>query len=204
MMIQRIREYGFTDEAVLKAMAAVPRHEFVPKSDNLLAYDDTPIPIGHGQTISQPYIVAEMTHQLNLCPTSRVLEIGTGSGYQAAILSIFTPHVYTIEAIDSLAKEAKERLDRLGYNSVHVRNGDGYNGWLDEAPFDGIIVTCAAGQIPPPLIEQLAPGGRLIIPVGDQCCTQWLVLVIKESDGTITTKKLMAVRFVPLVHHDVE
>ncbi len=198
-MLDVIRRYGMTDEAVLRAMAAVPRHEFVPAARAASAYDDSPLPIGHGQTISQPYIVAEMTRLLRLTPQSRVLEIGTGSGYQAAILAEFTAHVYTIEVIEPLAREAAERLQRLGYDRVSVLHGDGWNGWPEHAPYDAIIVTCAAGQIPPPLIGQLAPGGRMVIPVGPRFAVQSLMLVEKDAEGRVSSRSLMGVRFVPFV-----
>ena len=198
-MVQVIRRYGLRDPAVLKAMAAVPRHEFVSKGLSRYAYTDTPLPIGHGQTISQPYIVAEMTRLLRLKPTSKVLEIGTGSGYQAAVLAEFTPHVYTVEIIGPLADSAKRRLKRLGYSVVKTARADGYHGWKEHAPFDGIIVTCAAGQVPPPLIKQLAPGGRMIIPVGPVYGVQNLMLVDKDRGGKARSRSLMAVRFVPLV-----
>jgi len=201
-MVEVIRNYGLTDESVLKAMAAVPRHEFVPKNLFAAAYSDSPLPIGYGQTISQPYIVAEMTRRLQLEPDSRVLEIGTGSGYQAAVLTEFTPHVYSIEIIKPLADAAAKRLSRLGYDVVRVRHGDGYYGWPEEAPFDAIIVTAAAGQIPPPLLRQLAPGGRMIIPVGSPFATQSLMLVTKDQHGTIRSRSLMAVRFVPLTRKE--
>jgi protein-L-isoaspartate(D-aspartate) O-methyltransferase len=198
-MIDVIWRHGMTDEAVLKAMAAVPRHEFVPPERSAAAYDDTPLPIGYGQTISQPYMVAEMTRLLRLSPDSRVLEIGTGSGYQAAILSQFTEHVYTVEVIEPLAREAAERLARLGYDRVTVQHKDGWDGWQEHAPYDAIIVTCAAGQIPPPLIRQLKPGGRMVIPVGPRFAVQSLMLVEKDQDGRISSRGLMAVRFVPFV-----
>jgi protein-L-isoaspartate(D-aspartate) O-methyltransferase len=198
-MLETLRRYGVTDEAVLRAMAAVPRHEFVPPARADAAYDDTPLPIGHGQTISQPYIVAEMTRLLRLTPESRVLEIGTGSGYQAAVLTEFTRHVYTVEIIEPLAREAAERLERLGYDRVSVRHGDGWEGWPEHAPFDAIIVTCAAGQIPPPLISQLRPGGRMVIPVGPRFAVQSLMLVEKDLDERVSSRSLMSVRFVPFV-----
>ncbi len=201
-MVGVIRSYGLKDRAVLKAMAAAPRHEFVPKNLSYRAYSDRPLPIGYGQTISQPYIVAEMTRQLNLKANSRVLEVGTGSGYQAAVLSHFTPHVCTIEIIRPLVDAARRRLKRLGYNVVKVRHGDGYYGWPGEKKFDAIIVTCAAGQIPPPLIRQLAPGGRMVIPVGSPFSVQSLMLIEKRKDGTIRSRSLMAVRFVPLTRKD--
>ncbi len=198
-MVRTIRHHGLTDKAVLDAMARVPRHEFVPAAHSRLAYDDSPLPIGHGQTISQPYIVAEMTRLLDLKPESKVLEIGTGSGYQAAVLTEFTRRVYTIEIVKPLAEEAEKRLRRLGYTPVAVRHADGWNGWEEEAPFDAIIVTCAAGQIPPPLVKQLAPGGRMVIPVGAPFAVQSLMLVTKDDDGKVRSRSLMAVRFVPLV-----
>ena len=201
-MVRVIRRYGLTDPAVLKAVSMVPRHEFVPPRSSSDAYDDNPLPIGYGQTISQPYIVAEMTRQLKLTPNSRVLEIGTGSGYQAAVLTEFTKHVYTIEIIKPLAESAGKRLKRLGYDVVSVRRGDGYYGWPKEAPFDAIIVTAAAGQIPHPLMKQLKPGGRMVIPVGAVYAVQSLMLVEKDKDGTVRSRSLMAVRFVPLVRRD--
>jgi len=201
-MVRVIRDYGLVDASVLRAMAAVPRHAFVPRRQQSEAYDDTPLPIGYGQTISQPYIVAEMTRQLRLKPGDKVLEVGTGSGYQAAVLTEFTPNVFTIEIIEPLATAAMERLRRLGYTTVRVRHGDGYNGWPEEAPFDGIIVTCAVGQIPPPLVEQLAPGGRMVIPVGPPYAVQSLMLVEKDADGTVRSRSLMPVRFVPLVREE--
>ena len=201
-MVRVIHGYGMTDRAVLRAMARVPRHEFVPARVSGYAYADSPLPIGFGQTISQPYIVAEMTRQLQLKPTARVLEIGTGSGYQAAVLAEFTPHVYTMEIIKPLAGSAAKRLQRLGYTVVKVQQGDGYYGLAKEAPFDGIIVTCAAGQIPPPIIKQLRPGGRMVIPVGAPYAVQSLMLVTKAKDGTVRSRSLMAVRFVPLLRKD--
>ena len=200
-MVRVIRSapYALTDAKVLAAMTEVPRHEFVPERSRKRAYGDHPLPIGYGQTISQPYIVAEMTHQLALKPTSRVLEIGTGSGYQAAVLSELTPHVYTIEIVKPLAQSARKRLKQLGYNTVQVAEADGYHGWPDRAPFDAIIVTCAAGQIPPPLIRQLAKGGRMVIPVGGRYATQSLMLVTKDAKGKVRSRSLMAVRFVPLL-----
>ena len=204
-MVQVIRGYDLDDRAVLEAMAAVPRHAFVPAPYQSSAYADTPLPIGHGQTISQPYIVAEMTRQLQLKPDSRVLEIGTGSGYQAAVLTEFTRHVYSVEIVKPLAEAAQKRLRRLGYGVVRVRHGDGYFGWPlkeGEKPFDGIIVTCAAGQVPPPLLKQLAPGGRMVIPVGPVYAPQSLMLVEKDADGTVRSRSLMGVRFVPLIRQD--
>ena len=202
-MVNTIRTYRLTDKAVLRAMAAVPRHEFVPKDRSYAAYSDRPLPIGYGQTISQPYIVAEMTRQLQLTAKSRVLEIGTGSGYQAAVLTEFTRHVYTIEIVKPLAEAARRRLKRLGYTVAKVGYADGYYGWKRYAPFDAIIVTAAAGQVPPPLLRQLAPGGRMIIPVGGRFATQSLMLITKDKDGTVRSRSLMAVRFVPFRRKDV-
>lgn len=201
-MVAVIRSYGMKDRKVIEAMCRVPRHAFVPESLSHRAYDDSPLPIGYGQTISQPYIVAEMTRLLKLDAESRVLEIGTGSGYQAAVLAEFTPHVYSVEIIESLAEAAEKRLHRLGYTIAKVRHGDGYYGWPEAAPFDGILVTAAAGEIPPPLLEQLRPGGRMVIPVGPVFGVQSLMLVEKDEIGRVRTKALMAVRFVPLTRAD--
>jgi protein-L-isoaspartate(D-aspartate) O-methyltransferase len=184
--------------AVLQAMRSVPRHVFVPSDLEGRAYNDTPLPIGHGQTISQPYIVAAMTELLQIGPQSKVLEIGSGSGYQAAVLAHLTPHVYTIEIIEPLAKSAASAPDTHGYDHVQVRHADGYNGWESEAPFDGIIVTCAAGHLPPPLWDQLKPGGRIVIPIGGTFSVQRLVVVEKAADGKRTSNTVMGVRFVPM------
>ena len=201
-MVDVIRSYGLIDRAVLKAMSHVPRHEFVPEDLSRRAYRDSPLPIGYGQTISQPYIVAEMTRLLHLNTQSRVLEVGTGSGYQAAVLTEFTPHVYTVEIIKPLATAAQKRLRRVGYTVAVVRHGDGYYGWPEKAPFDAIVVTAAAGEIPPPLLKQLKPRGRMVIPVGPVFGTQSLMLVKKDETGKLHTKALMAVRFVPLTRDD--
>jgi protein-L-isoaspartate(D-aspartate) O-methyltransferase len=190
---------SITDKAVLGAMLQVPRHLFVPESMRTRAYDDYPLPIGYGQTISQPYIVALMTQALELKPDMKVLEIGTGSGYQAAILAEITPHVFTIEIVKPLCESARARLKNLGYNNVKVAFGDGYYGMKDDAPFDRIIVTCAALHVPPPLFEQLKPGGRMIIPVGGAFETQRLLLVTKDEEGRRASKALELVRFVPLI-----
>ena len=199
-MVRTIRRrYRLQDPAVLKVMAAVPRHEFVLRKYSGRAYEDNPLPIDHGQTISQPYMVAEMTRLLKLKPSSRVLEIGTGSGYQAAVLAHFTQHVYTIEIIKPLAAAADKRLKRLRYRVIDARAADGYYGWKDKAPFDAIIVTAAAGQIPPPLIRQLKPGGRMVIPVGSPFAVQTLMLVEKGPDGKVRSRALMPVRFVPML-----
>jgi protein-L-isoaspartate(D-aspartate) O-methyltransferase len=189
---------GITDPAVVDAMRSVPRHEFVPPEHQGDAYADRPLPIGHGQTISQPYIVAYMTEVLQLSEDSKVLEVGTGSGYQAAVLAEIVEQVHTIEIIEPLAESAAERLERLGYDNIVVHQGDGYYGWPDAAPYDAVIVTAAAGHIPPPLIDQLAADGRMIIPVGPVHAVQQLILVQKEADGTITTTQLLSVRFVPM------
>jgi protein-L-isoaspartate(D-aspartate) O-methyltransferase len=201
-MVTKIRSYGLEDKRVLAAMSAVPRHEFVPPQLRHKAYADSPLPIGYGQTISQPYIVAEMTRLLMLDKDSRVLEVGTGSAFQAAVLTHFTPHVYSIEIIEPLATTAEARLQRLGYTVVKVRHADGYDGWPQQAPFDGIVVTAAAGEIPPPLIKQLKVGGRMVIPVGPVFGIQSLLLVEKDETGRVRTRSLMPVRFVPLTRQD--
>jgi protein-L-isoaspartate(D-aspartate) O-methyltransferase len=201
-LVDRLAARDLGDDAVYKAMRAVPRHEFVQPRDARRAYADMPLPIGHGQTISAPHMVAMMTRRLKLTPASRVLEIGTGSAYQAAVLSELTPHVYTIEIIKPLAVQARRRLKRLGYDVIRTRHGDGYYGWKAHAPFDAIIVTAAAGQIPPPLIRQLAPGGRMVIPLGGRFSAQWLTLVTKDEDGTVRSRALTPVRFVPFTRRD--
>jgi protein-L-isoaspartate(D-aspartate) O-methyltransferase len=186
------------DKKVLEAMETVPRHRFVPDRYLGQAYGDHPIPIGYGQTISQPYIVALMTELLDLDPNHRVLEIGTGSAYQAAILAHLVQHVYTIEIVKPLSLEAASRLRALGYDNVDVIFGDGYFGWEERAPYDRIIVTCASALIPPPLIQQLVRGGKMCIPIGGPYAVQQLTLVEKDEDGKITMKKVLPVRFVPL------
>ena len=186
------------DERVLNAMAAVPRHEFVQPQDRRLAYLNRPLPIGYGQTISQPYIVAIMTDLLEPAPGCRALEVGTGSGYQAAVLAGLCEEVYTIEIVRELGIQARDRLVRLGYSKVRTRIGDGYYGWQDAAPFDVIIVTAVASHVPPPLLEQLRPGGRMILPVGRPFTTQQLVLIHKQADGKIITRQVLPVAFVPL------
>ncbi|MCO6413949.1 MAG: protein-L-isoaspartate(D-aspartate) O-methyltransferase [Thiogranum sp.] len=185
------------DERVLQAIGSVPRHEFVPPDVRPRAYDNRPLPIGYGQTISQPYIVAIMTDLMDLQPGDRALEIGTGSGYQAAILAALIDAVYSIEIIAPLGEAAAGRLQRLGFDNVEVRIGDGYYGWEEQAPFDAIVVTAAASHIPPPLLKQLKPGGRMIIPVGSRFLTQQLLLVRKQSDGEIVTRQILPVAFVP-------
>ena len=198
MVDRQIIRRGVKDKDVLEAMMFVPRHLFVPENNVSHAYDDSPLPIGYGQTISQPYIVAYMTEALNLDEDSIILEVGTGSGYQAAILSVLVKKVYTIEIVRELSESASNRLQKLGYDNVEVKNDDGYYGWQEHAPFDAIIVTAAAGHIPPPLIKQLKNNGRMIIPVGGSFMTQNLVLVKKDSQGNITTLNVMPVMFVPL------
>jgi protein-L-isoaspartate(D-aspartate) O-methyltransferase len=183
---------------VLEAMATVPRHEFVPKGVRKLAYKNNPLPIGHGQTISQPYIVAIMTDLLNIKPSDHVLEIGTGSGYQAAILAQIAKSVYSIEIIEPLAKQAKSVFDRLNYFNIISKVDDGYYGWQEHGPFDAIIVTAAASHIPPPLIKQLKPGGSMIIPVGGRFLIQQLVLINKDETGQVKTRQVLPVQFVPL------
>ena len=186
------------DAAVLEAMRTVPRHVFVPKARRRLAYRDGPLPIGEGQTISQPYIVAIMTELLELTPESKVLEVGTGSGYQAAVLGQLTPHVYTIEIIKTLARRAEKVLAEQGYDDVRVRQADGYFGWADKGPFDAIIVTCAAGHLPPPLWKQIKPGGRIVIPVGGPNDFQRLVVVTRTEEGKRRSRTVMGVAFVPM------
>jgi protein-L-isoaspartate(D-aspartate) O-methyltransferase len=203
MVLDQIETPGWsrdvvTDPAVLRAMRGVPRHAFVPREVQKQAYNDTPLPIGHGQTISQPYMVAIMTELLRLTPESRVLEIGTGSGYQAAVLAHLTPHVFTIEIIEPLAKRAADTLAGEGYTGVHVRPADGYYGWPEAGPFDAIIVTCASGHLPPPLWDQIKPGGRIVIPIGGSFSIQRLVVVEKTEDGKRRTESVMGVRFVPM------
>jgi protein-L-isoaspartate(D-aspartate) O-methyltransferase len=186
------------DPGVLEAMAKVPRHEFVPREEASAAYKNRPLPIGHGQTISQPFIVALMTDLLRTKPTDSVLEVGTGSGYQAAVLSLLAREVYTIEIIEELGKEAADRLTRLGYANVRTKIGDGYQGWAEHAPFDAIIVTAASDHVPYPPLEQLKPNGRMVIPVGG--LTQDLMLIVKNPDGTGISTTIAPVRFVPLIH----
>ncbi|MDF1852864.1 MAG: protein-L-isoaspartate(D-aspartate) O-methyltransferase [Verrucomicrobiales bacterium] len=185
------------DERVLKAMAKVPRHEFVPKWQQRFAYEDRPLAIGYDQTISQPFIVAYMTEQLQPRPEDKVLEVGTGSGYQAAVLAELVDEVYSIEIVEPLAEEAARTLKRLGYENVHTRAGDGYKGWPEKAPFDAIIVTCAPEEIPEALVEQLKEGGRMMIPVGPVEAPQKLYLLEKRNDR-IEKKAVMDVRFVPM------
>jgi len=198
MVDRQIRARDVKDPNVLKAMQLVPRHAFIPAGEQRYAYGDHPLPIEYGQTISQPYIVAFMTEALMLRPNSKVLEIGTGSGYQAAVCAEIAREVYTIEIVEGLAKLAKERLKRLGYPNVFVKAGDGFFGWPDKAPFDAIIGTAAAKRIPEPLLEQLKPGGRMIIPTGSTFGFQYLELITKDAKGKIHKSKVMPVRFVPM------
>jgi protein-L-isoaspartate(D-aspartate) O-methyltransferase len=186
------------DPRVMQALATVPRHALVPESLQDVAYENRPLPIGHGQTISQPYIVAIMTDLLKVAPDSKVLEVGTGSGYQAAILAELVEKVYTIEIIEALGTRARGHLEALDYENITVRIGDGYYGWEEQAPFDGIVVTAAASHIPPPLIAQLKNGGRMIVPVGSRFMVQQLVLVEKDQQGEVVTRQILPVRFVPL------
>jgi protein-L-isoaspartate(D-aspartate) O-methyltransferase len=198
-MVDLIIQFGVRDSATLEAMRNVPRHEFVPRAARDLAYANHPLRIAQGQTISQPYIVAYMTEALRIRPGMKVLEVGTGSGYQAAVLAEVGARVFTVEIFESLATGARSLLTRLGYDNVTVRHGDGYMGWESEAPFDAVIVTAAPDHIPPALIDQLKPGGRLVIPVGTEYGVQTLTLVEKLSDGSHSTRSLMPVRFVPLL-----
>lgn len=186
------------DPRVAAAMSKVERHRFVPGALAASAYLNRPLPIGYGQTISQPFIVALMTDLMHVKAGDRVLEIGTGSGYQAAILAEIANSVYSIEIIEPLGKQAGERLESLGYRNVKTRVGDGYYGWPEASPFDAIIVTAAASHVPPPLLKQLKPGGRMVIPLGAQFMTQYLMLVEKQPDGSVTTRQILPVRFVPL------
>jgi len=198
MVAEQIKARGVKDEKVLQAMGKVPRHRFVPENLIPHAYEDNPLPIGFGQTISQPYIVALMTELLNPEGSDRVLEVGTGSAYQAAVLSEIVDEVYTIEIFEELGTSAKERLEDLGYDNVKVKIADGYYGWPEYAPFDAIIVTCAASHIPPPLIQQLKEGGKMCIPVGSVFWAQNLMLVEKK-DGKIISRNILPVRFVPML-----
>ena len=198
MVEVQIAHRGVRDPAVLEAMRNVPRHWFVPERMQSHAYIDRPLPIGHSQTISQPYIVAFMTEALRLKPGDRVLEVGTGSGYQAAVLAEITPHVYTIEIVEPLAKRAMQTFRQRGYSTIVAKVGDGYAGWPEHAPFDAIIVTCAPGRVPPELVKQLKPGGRLCIPVGPQRTWQSLQRITKRPDGSTATEDLLPVSFVPM------
>jgi protein-L-isoaspartate(D-aspartate) O-methyltransferase len=196
MVVGQIEARGVRDAAVLRAMRTIPRHEFVRSPERPYAYEDHPLPIGHDQTISQPYIVAFMSELAAVRPGARVLEIGTGSGYQAAVLAEMGADVYSIEIVEPLAAEARVTLDRLGYGRIHLRTGDGHRGWPEAAPFDAILVTAAAATVPPALLEQLAVGGRLVIPVGDW--DQELEVHRRRESG-VTVERVLPVRFVPLV-----
>ena len=199
MVEGQILARGVRDRSVLDALRRVPRHEFVPPGLIEEAYTDHPLPIGYGQTISQPYIVGYMTELLELEDTHKVLEIGTGSGYQAAVLSLLAGEVYSVEIVEPLAREARERLARLGYRNVHVLLGDGYKGWSEHAPYDRIVLTAAPSEIPQALIDQLAPGGRLVAPVGPSYGAQEIVIVDKDGAGGVHRRMDLPVRFVPMV-----
>ncbi|MBN2432268.1 MAG: protein-L-isoaspartate(D-aspartate) O-methyltransferase [Acidobacteria bacterium] len=199
MVMHQIAARGIRDERLLAAMRQVPRHRFIPASYQSWAYSDQPVPIGQDQTISQPYIVAYMTAALDLQPDERVLEIGTGSGYQAAILAELAGRVYTIEIVPELGRRAAALLAELGYNNIRCRIGDGYKGWPDAAPYDAIIVTAAPPSIPAALVEQLAPGGRMVVPVGAVGSVQHLVKIEKDASGQVKESYLLPVRFVPMV-----
>jgi len=206
-LVQELQSYASRDvtlpgdalnEKVLKALGKVRRHEFVPEKQRAQAYKNHPLPIGYGQTISQPYIVALMTDLVETEPDHVILEVGTGSGYQAAVLAKLVDRVYSIEIIEPLANQVRERLQRLGYGNVETTLGDGYYGWEEHGPYDAIVVTAAASHVPPPLIQQLKPGGRMVIPVGGRFQIQSLLLIEKKVDGDLITRQITAVRFVPL------
>jgi protein-L-isoaspartate(D-aspartate) O-methyltransferase len=198
MVQQQLVPRGVHDTRVLAAMGKVPREEFVPPAWRRESYEDKPLPIGYGQTISQPYMVALMTEQLQPKPTDHVLEIGTGSGYQAAVLAELVADVYTMDIAEPLAKNAEATLRRLGYGNVHVRVGDGYKGWPQQAPFDAIIVTCAPEHVPQPLVDQLKEGGRMIIPVGGRLAQE--LYLLEKRNGAIRQAAVLPVRFVPMAH----
>jgi len=197
MVQQQLRTRGIKDERVLAAIAKVPREEFVPQDSRAASYDDGPLPIGYDQTISQPYIVAFMTEQLRPKTSDRVLEVGTGSGYQAAILAELVAEVYTIEIVEALAKNAEATLQRLGYKNMHVKVGDGYKGWPEYAPFDAIIVTCAPDKVPQLLTDQLKDGGRMVIPVGERFAQQ--LYLLEKKNGQLKESVTLPVRFVPMM-----
>ncbi|MFP4605218.1 MAG: protein-L-isoaspartate(D-aspartate) O-methyltransferase [Bacteroidales bacterium] len=197
MVKQQIVDRGIKDPKVIAAMKDVDRHVYVPKNYRDMAYSDRPLPIGDGQTISQPYIVALMTESLELEEGDKVLEIGTGSGYQAAVLSHITSEIYSIEIIEELAEEAKENLQKQGYDSIKLKIGDGYKGWEEYAPFDAIIVTCAPSDIPEPLKEQLAEGGRMVIPIGDKFIQE--LVLFEKKNGELEKQEISSVRFVPML-----
>ena len=199
MVKEQIANRGVQDKRVLDAMEAVPRHLFIPDENRAYSYWDQPVPIGLGQTISQPYIVAFMTELLKVDKDDVVLEVGTGSGYQAAILAMLARQVYTIEIVEELGNNAFKRLKTMGYTNIEGKIGDGYKGWPEHAPFDAIIVTAAAEQIPQPLIEQLKPGGRMVIPVGRVYEVQELMLITKDASSKVVKESIIPVRFVPLI-----
>ena len=200
MVDQQLKGRGIQDKRVLAAMAKVPRDQFIPADARAEAYEDGPLPIGYDQTISQPYIVGFMTEQLRPKSSDRVLEIGSGSGYQAAVLAELVADVYTIDIIEPLAKTAEATLQRLGYKNVHIKVGDGYKGWLEEAPFDAIIVTCAPEKVPQPLVDQLKDGGRMIIPVGERFAQQ--LYLLEKKNGQLKESATLPVRFVPMLRED--
>ena len=199
MIKDQLQARGIKDDSVLEAMRSVKRHKFVPEKYLEHAYSDGPLPIGYGQTISQPYIVAFMTEQLEVSEQNKVLEIGTGSGYQAGVLSKLSQHVFSIEIVPKLAEKATNILNELGYNNITVRCGDGYKGWPEEAPFERIMVTAAPEEIPSALLDQLAPNGIMILPVGKQFSVQYLWVITKDEEGKIHKEKILPVRFVPMV-----
>ncbi len=196
MVREQLVPRGIQDPRVLEVMGKVPREEFVPENVRAGSYQDSPLPIGYDQTISQPYIVAFMTEQLRLQPADRVLEVGTGSGYQAAILAELVAEVYTIEIVEPLGKTAESTLQRLGYKNVHVKVGDGYKGWREHSPFDAVIVTCAPDHVPQPLVDQLKEGGRMIIPVGERFAQQ--LYLLEKKNGRVQQSAVLPVRFVPM------
>jgi protein-L-isoaspartate(D-aspartate) O-methyltransferase len=202
MVEKQLKFRGIKDERVLAAMTKVPREEFIPVDTRADAYEDGPLPIGYDQTISQPYIVAFMTEQLRPKSNDRVLEIGSGSGYQAAVLAELVADVYTIDIVEPLAKTAEATLQRLGYKNVHIKVGDGYKGWPEEAPFDAIIVTCAPEKVPQPLVDQLTDGGRMVIPVGERFAQQ--LYLLEKKNGQLKESATLPVRFVPMVRSKEE
>ncbi|MFT3738969.1 MAG: protein-L-isoaspartate(D-aspartate) O-methyltransferase [Breznakibacter sp.] len=201
MVTEQLERRGIESSAVLNAMRQVPRHEFVPAESRHLAYNDSPLPIGYNQTISQPYIVAYMTEKLNVTKKQKVLEIGTGSGYQAAVLSLLADSVYTIEIVKPLGETARTKLKELGYNNVRVKIGDGYQGWRQHAPYDAIMVTAAPEKVPPPLIDQLKEGGVMVVPIGPEKGMQYLQYLEKRN-GKMVKKKLLPVKFVPFTRDE--